>query len=399
MITLFEKKQDCCGCTACKTICTVSAITMRADEEGFLYPEIDKTLCIECGRCNSVCAFQTNGVKENNYQQQIYAMKIKDDKVRKKSSSGGAFTAISDVILENDGSVYGAAHDVDLSTMHIRATDANARDRCRGSKYVQSDMRDNFRLIEEDLKAGKEVLFTGTPCQTAGLISYLTFAGCAIDNLYTADLICHGVPSPLIFRDCLSFIEQKAKKQIREYLHRPKGTPDWPNNEKIIFEDGTFDEKSRLVRLWRTLFYSVAFHRPSCLICKYTNILRYGDVTIADFWGIEHSMPEFKDESGVSLIFINSKKGEVLFDQIKDKILYRKSSIENCRPYQQNLQGPSICHINRDDCWKLYHKHGFPAIAKKYGGYNKRTIIKEYIKLFLYKIHLLGIIKKILKRQ
>ena len=110
-------------------------------------------------------------------------------------------------------------------------------------------------------------------------------------------------------------------------------------------------------------------------------------------------MPEFKGESGVSLIFINSKKGEVLFDQIKDKILYRKSSIENCRPYQQNLQGPSICHINRDDCWKLYHKHGFPAIAKKYGGYNKRTIIKEYVKLFLHKIHLLEIIKKILKRQ
>ncbi|MCC8057462.1 Coenzyme F420 hydrogenase/dehydrogenase, beta subunit C-terminal domain [Cloacibacillus sp.] len=399
MITLFEKKQDCCGCTACKTICPVSAITMRADKEGFLYPEIDKALCIECGHCNSVCAFQNNGVKENNYQQQIYAMKIKDDKVRKESSSGGAFTAISDVILENDGSVYGAAHDVDLSTMHIRATDANARDRCRGSKYVQSDMRDNFRLIEEDLKAGKEVLFTGTPCQTAGLISYLTFAGCATGNLYTADLICHGVPSPAIFQEFLRYVEHKTKKTIKEYLHRPKDTFGWSHNEKIVYTNGTFDDTSKLALIWKTLFYSNTILRPACITCKYAGIQRYGDITLADFWGIEYSMPEFKDESGVSLIFINSKKGEVLFDQIKDKILYRKSSIENCRPYQQNLQGPSICHINRDDCWKLYHKHGFPAIAKKYGGYNKRTIIKEYIKLFLHKIHLLGIIKKILKRQ
>ena len=169
MITVFDKKEDCCGCTACKSICPTQAITMKSDEEGFLYPKIDQELCMDCGLCRKVCVLQNGYDTSNSFTRpKVYALKHKSDKVRKNSSSGGAFTAISDYVLSKAGIIYGATYNEELRVIHQCAETTEGRNKFRGSKYVQSDLEEVFSQINENLKNYRYVLFTGTGCQVAG---------------------------------------------------------------------------------------------------------------------------------------------------------------------------------------------------------------------------------------
>jgi len=381
MIILFNNKEDCCGCSACFNICPANAIKMIPDEEGFLYPEINTVLCTECGLCKKVCAFQKTIDHKNNFPNPfVYALKHKNDEVVSNSSSGGAFTAISDHIIEQNGIVYGAAHDENLKTIHIRASNYEDRDRCRGSKYVQSDLRDVFRMVLDDLKKTKKVLFTGTPCQVAGLNEYLSALECDTANLLTVDLVCHGTPSPKLFKDYLSLCESKRKQQIIEYFHRPKDKG-WVSDEKAIYSDGHIDNSSSLSKIWRKLFYSCYFHRPSCYVCRYTNLQRPADITIADYWGIEKAHPEFMDKRGVSLLLVNTPKGKAIFESIKDDTIYIQSDTEKCM--QRNLKTPTPRPEGRELAWGHYKKLGFKGIAKKYGGYGFKAILKSHIRKLL----------------
>ena len=221
MMLLYERKEECCGCTACMSICPKQAITMISDEEGFLYPSINQELCIECDLCKQVCPFSDNYRTSGNYDQPlVYAAKHKDDKVRMNSSSGGMFTAISDYILDNDGVIYGAAFDENLVVRHQKAETAEDRNKFRGSKYVQSNLNGIFGDIKNELKKGRTVLFTGTPCQNAGLRAFLNKS---YDNLYLCDIVCHGTPSPLMFENYIKYCERKNKSSIKEYYCRFKG--------------------------------------------------------------------------------------------------------------------------------------------------------------------------------
>ncbi len=190
MIELYERSEDCCGCTACMSICPKDAITMAADKEGFLYPQIDEALCIECDLCTQVCAFHDSYRIGGNYDQPlVYAAKHRSDEVRMNSSSGGLFTAISDFVLERNGVVYGAAFGKDFEVRHHRAETVEERDRFRGSKYVQSNLLGIYKEVKTELRKGKTVLFTGTPCQNAGLRSFLNKE---YERLYLCDIVCHG---------------------------------------------------------------------------------------------------------------------------------------------------------------------------------------------------------------
>ena len=305
------------------------------------------------------------------------------------------FTAFSDYFLHEGGVIYGAAHNEKFETVHIRAESTHDRDRCIGSKYVQSDLGDCFVKIKEDLAVGRKVFFTGTPCQVAGLRSYLEHSPCLTDNLFMADLVCHGVPSPLLFQEFIKYCESKSHKKIVNYFHRPKDNFGWSHNEKAIYNDSTYDDTSSLIAIWRTLFYSNIIIRPSCLKCKYASPCRRSDITIADFWGIENVMPDFFDSNGVSLLFLNTEKSLKIFDEVKLDMEVRESRFEDCTPHNPNLLQPSVCMRNRDTFWKIYKEKGFETVAKKYGGYGLKSRVKKLVRNILEKLHLLWIVRKI----
>ena len=199
---------DCCGCTACASICTHDAITMKPDKLGFLYPEVDESKCTDCGLCEKVCAFHDNYDKSMNLPlPDAYAARHKDMREVETSRSGAAFIAISDYIIENGGVVYGAGYTDHFRVVHKRAVTKEERNEFKGSKYVQSDLNNVFRKVKDDLKNGKVVMFSGTPCQTAGLNSYV---GKKLrENLFLVDIVCHGVPAPFLWRDYISYLEKK----------------------------------------------------------------------------------------------------------------------------------------------------------------------------------------------
>ena len=220
MINIKDQK-DCCGCTACMSICPHNAIMMKPTALGFLYPIVDVTKCVECGLCEKVCQFNDNYDRSLNLEKPIaYAARHKDMNELMKSRSGAAFVAISDYIIEHGGIVYGAGYKEHFRVAHKRATTKEERDEFRGSKYVESDLTGVFKSVKEDLKNGYVVLFSGTPCQTAGLNS---FVGKLLrDNLILVDIVCHGVPGPSLWRDYIDYLEKKEGFEVQYVNFRDK---------------------------------------------------------------------------------------------------------------------------------------------------------------------------------
>ena len=217
---------DCCGCSACASICSHNAINMEPDALGFLYPKVDESKCVECGLCEKVCAFNDNYETPDNFAEPIaYGARQKDINEVMKSRSGAVFAALSDYILENGGVVYGAGYTDHFRVVHKRATTKEERDEFRGSKYVQSDMNNVFRAVKQDLLSGKIVLFSGTPCQTSGLNSFIGEK--LRNNLILVDLVCHGVPSPYIWRDYIAYLENKQNSKINWVNFRDKEEFGW----------------------------------------------------------------------------------------------------------------------------------------------------------------------------
>lgn len=234
----FKDKADCCGCTACASICNHDAISMESDALGFLYPKVDESKCTNCGLCEKVCAFNADYDKSLNFSTpEAYAARHKDMNEIMRSRSGAIFVAISDYILEQGGIVYGAGYKDHFRVAHKRATTKEERDEFRGSKYVQSDLTGVFRQVKQDLKNGMTVLFSGTPCQTSGLNSYV---GKKLrENLILIDIVCHGVPGPYIWRDYLAYLEKKQGDTISVVNFRDKEKYGWKaHKETFKFKGG-----------------------------------------------------------------------------------------------------------------------------------------------------------------
>ena len=372
---LFYDKKDCFGCTTCKNSCPKEAIKMKEDEEGFLYPVIEKSKCIECGICKKVCPM-------NNYNKLfnkplVYAAKNIDDSIRMKSASGGAFSAISDYVLENGGVVYGASYNDKFKVEHKKAINKEERNKFMGAKYVQSNLNNIFKDVKEELEDNKLVLFTGTPCEVAGLNNYLKKD---YDNLINCDIVCHGTPSPKIFEEYIKYIENKYNK-IRSISFRDKESG-WKNQKwKIELEDKKVLLDSADVKIYKRIFNKHYAQRPSCHHCKFASLKRPSDITLGDFWGIEKAIPDFSDEKGVSLLLVNTSKGKEILNLIKDKLDLRESNCESCM--QPQLDHPTKAADNRKEFWQDYLKNGFEYVVEKYCRYSKLDKLKIFIKKFL----------------
>ena len=361
MIQVYEKKELCCGCSACLNVCPKNAITIQIDGGGYSYPRINSELCINCGLCQKTCQFGKSGIQDASKSVNCFALKHKDFSVVLGSRSAGAFTAFSDYILENGGVVYGAKLDSDLVVRHCRVTTKEERNSLRESKYVQSELEGVFKSVVDDLIAEKTVMFTGTGCQCDGLRSFLKTKNIDTKKLLLVDIVCHGVPSPKMFKEYLEWNAKKYSSSVIDFKFRDKQKFSWGQGiEKLTLANGKVKYQDYFTG---SLFEN--FIRPSCYNCKYTTPYRNSDVTLADFWGSEKAAPEYTDyKNGCSLVLIHSEKAEKIFDSIKDTVTCKEVPVEDC--LQHRLVSPRAKESFIDSYWNDYIEKGFDFIIKHY---------------------------------
>lgn len=365
MESVFVTKDKCCGCTACFNVCPKNAITIQENRGGYSYPAINPELCINCGLCQKTCQFSKPEIQDANKTVKCFAVKHKDFSVVSASRSAGAFTAFSDYILDNGGIIYGAKLDSDLVVRHHKALNKKERDSFRESKYVQSELDEVFNSVAKDLKDGKLVLFTGTGCQCDGLRAFLKTKKIDTDKLVLADIVCHGVPSPKMFKEYLQWNEKKYHSVVQDFKFRDKQKYSWGEGiEKLTLANGKVKYQDYFTG---SLFDF--FIRPSCYNCKYTTPYRNSDITFADFWGSEKAAPEFTDyKNGCSLVLLHSEKAEKIFDSIKDSVSYKEVSVEDC--LQPRLKSSREKEAFIDSYWNEYLEYGFDHIMRKYAENN-----------------------------
>lgn len=380
MIKIINQK-DCCGCTACASICPHRAIQMCANDKGFLYPNVDNESCVQCGLCLKTCPIldrQTQPVKETTVRES-FALRHKDKDTLFHSSSGGAFFSIAEYVIANGGIVFGAIYDDDLAVKHAYATTLEECKRFQGSKYSQSDLTGTYVKVKEFLDAKRMVLFSGTPCQNHGLIKFLRKS---YENLVTIDIICHSVPSPLVYNKYIQLIERKYKDKVTNISMRDK-TLGWGgiNSYRYYFKSGNEVFNPKGIKCWQLIFESGLITRESCFDCQYTNLNRVTDFTIGDFWDTQSLRPEIYSKEGTSIILVNSEKGEALFEKIKYNVnLWQVSKQEYIQP---RLESATKKPNNYDFFWSLYKKDGFAKTYKKFWGRKRlfSRVVNRLIKM------------------
>lgn len=341
-----KDKKTCNGCTACSLVCPAHCIEMKEDSEGFIYPVVDETKCIHCGRCLKFCS---------NYKKQEIGDKIlpfaivnKDEKVLSTSTSGGTFYALLKSLFKDKNAVcYGAAYDKELVVRHMRADNIKDSMKFMGSKYVRSDIVGIYEAVKKDLIEGKKVLFTATPCETMGLYTYL---GKSYDNLITCDIICHSNPSPKVLAKYFKALELQEKSKLKKYTFRSKSNG-WANPMPIAeFTNGKNLEEDT----YQKAFSSVLISRPCCSDCKFTVPQKVADITIGDFWGVE-KLTDIKDyKNGISIVFANNKKGLDMIKSLENINIIELDENENYLKYNHNE--PVKPHRNREKFFKILDK-------------------------------------------
>lgn len=361
MEQVYKEKKDCTGCSACYNICPKGAITMVQDKKGFKYPVINKEKCVNCGMCAKVCPMK-NSHRNQIENQNVYAAKHKDLDTRFKSSSGGVFGELAKYIIqEQNGCVFGVAFDEEKKAKHIKIEDVKQIELLQTSKYVQSDVNNTYEEVKDELLKDRYVLYSGTPCQIAGLLSALNNIN--KEKLITCDVVCHGVPSPKVFKDYQNVLERKYKSKIKEINFRYKnryGT----QNFLVEFENGKKYIEKCSVDTYYKLFSKNYTLRESCFNCKFSNMNRVADITLGDFWGVKETINNFDDNKGVSLVILNTIQGENIFQEIKEKFEIVESNSKDC--LQPNLIRPTEMPKKYNDFWIDYNKKGYKYTSKKY---------------------------------
>lgn len=357
-----EQKENCVGCTACSQICPKRCITMQADEEGFQYPSVDTRQCIECGQCKTVCP--TLHGSNGNMPQKVYAEKNRNEKIRTTSSSGGVFYELAKKFIENGGMVYGCAFDKNMIARHIGASTVAELDGLRNSKYVQSDLGDILSEVKKHLTAGDKVLFSGTPCQVAGLRNYL---GKDYEHLYVVDVLCHGVPSPKLFADYLDDLSKQygnGNPISVNFRNKKRG---WKRlHMEVCFDNGKCHFVYSGFDRYEGLFLSNLSLRNCCYTCKFARAERLGDITLGDFWGIGKKYPKWDDDKGISVVMVNTSKGLNIFKDSETLFESKEEEFDTVRSGQRTLYAPTQKNPNRDEFYKLYTQTGFRSAADKY---------------------------------
>ena len=330
----IQDKSKCSGCKACANICPTNAIGFKYDDEGCWYPDVDIDKCINCEKCRKACPFLSpnHGVTSRNLEHStvFYAAQLKNTEELALVSSGGAFQALAMTVIDNGGVVYGAAQIGVDSIIHIRATNGDELMKTRRSKYFQSDIKDCYSRAKVDLTEGRVVLFSGTGCQIAGLNCFL---GKEYENLFTCEVVCHGVPAKKIWEAYKREKEQEQNKRITGLIFRDKSMG-WSNNQyKISYEDGTCEYEKSTIQLFHAGYLQGLFYRPSCGTCPFASMPRVADITLADYWRYKGLLN--KNNLGVSLVAVNNVHGQNLLD-LANKYLSiettsRKTALESCR--------------------------------------------------------------------
>ena len=397
MYLITGNKAECCGCTACQQICTHGSITMQADEDGFIFPVKDLSTCTNCGLCERVCPFAHPHFESP--PKHVYATMAKSLEVRTNSSSGGLFYLLASKIIEQGGIVYGAILDAKMQVRHVSAETIDELKPIRGSKYVQSSLGETYREIRSHLRNGRTVYFTGVGCQVAGLKEFLMKP---YENLITSDLVCHGVPPQKLFDEHISYLEAEHNGKVIDYKFRNNAT--WGGCEKVSVLNSSDHTKTYTLPTYDLSPYLYSFmysmvNRLSCYACPFAKVPRQGDITLADYWGIAKFFPQFDSSKGVSLIVVNTDKGEQMLSAIKDKLILNESNIDDAAKYNGNLVHKTNMPPIRRTVFQTIREKGYPEVARtifRPSNYY-RLLIKERIKSSLGDKNL-KMIKAILKK-
>lgn len=368
METYFDssRKELCNGCGTCALKCPHQAIEMQLDEEGFLYPVVDKEKCVNCGICKNVCSISINK-KELHLESDAYVSYNKNLNVRKRSSSGGMFMVLAKyVIEENNGVVFGVELTKEMIVKHSYAESIKEAEKFCGSKYVRSELVNSYFKVKEFLNDGRVVLFTGTPCQCQGLRKYL---GKEYDNLLTCEIICHANPSPMVFKMFVKNLEEIYNKSVTNFLFRSKSYG-WKYKSSII----SLKNGDTIINdLYLNGFLKELINRPSCHNCFFCTEERFSDFTIGDFWGIEECDPKIKDDdTGLSLLCVNTEKGKRVLKLIENEIFLKREELTKSFSHNHH------CNVKENKNRKRF----FDGI--KSGKINEHNIVK-YLKKYTKK--------------
>lgn len=385
MITDIE---NCYGCKACEQVCPVKCISMKTDGEGFLYPETDESLCTGCNMCNRVCPMTKDLFSEE--PQSFFCFINKEKNEIKKSSSGGAFSALSRGFCDTAKlKVFGAKWDKDLSVCHEYAESLNGINVFRKSKYIQSDTRNTFSIAREFLDKGETVVYSGTPCQIAGLKGFL---GKDYDKLLTIDVICHGVPSQYVFDKYVKSIEEENKSKVESFSFRNRRSVFGVRDSlcvKIKLSDGREIKRFSFKDTYMRGYFARLYYRKCCYGCKFARRQRVSDITIGDFWGIDRLDKKLNPHNGVSLIIASSEKGRKLIEKLSAAHRVKRVSEEDAVRLNKNLSRPSDYNLNRSIFFERLANTGFntavngfiPRISKV--KYIVSNVLPENIKRIL----------------
>lgn len=378
MIQIIDKKQ-CCGCASCVNICPQKCIHMEIDDEGFKYPIINEAKCNNCGLCEKNCPFNN----EYNVSKDLtaFAAKANDLNVRKNSSSGGIFSLVATRIIQQDGVVFGATFSKDFSEVyHIGIENVDYLNRLQGSKYIQSDIRDSYQQVKSYLKKGKTVLFSGTPCQIAGLKMFLRKD---YVNLITIEVICHGVPSPLFWKKYVMELEKQNTSKISGINFRSKKEGWKKFGLEEFYQNGKIKYANLSNNFYLRVFLSNFCLRPSCYKCKTRCI---ADIILGDLWGSKEIIPEIDDDTGISLVIINTEKGKNIIADIQSDAEFYNVDLSRAVKYNPSLYSSVKEPYQRKNFFNDLKRLSFQKLERKYCKLLDKKKRKNLINTIIYYI-------------
>ena len=370
----IENPAHCCGCGACANACPKNAITMQEDAAGFIFPAVDETLCVACGRCIDVCVFRDKHKGENG-EPAVYAAATRDREILLQSSSGGIFSELAGAVLERGGAVFGAAWTKELTLEHCLVKTPEDLQKLRGSKYVQSDTADTFRQAKKLLDAGSAVCYCGTPCQIAGLKAFL---GKDYEDLLTVDLVCHGVPSMKMLRDDLEAVTGGKTASLQDIRFRDKRYK-WGVKGSLTYTDSIqkYDAGSSPYYFY---FLKGEVYRESCYQCRFPSENRQGDITLGDYWGVRKALLAKMGctdlDAGASCVLVNSEKGKRWFDIIAPRLSLAQSDRASAEKRNKQLTAPSKPLPEHEILREGYIQNGYVAFQSGYKKHFKDHLVR-----------------------
>lgn len=388
-----NKKQDCCGCTACAAICPKDAIIMKEDNEGFLYPEVDRNVCVNCRLCEQVCPIKNYRSKSSNPKQKAAIVQNKDQNICRQSTSGGAFTPIAEYVIDRGGIVFGVAIDDTYRVKHIGVTNKEDLEKFRNSKYVQSDMGDTYKRVKYNLEKGTLVCFSGTPCQIEGLLGYLSKS---YDNLILVDVVCRAVPSPGVWRKYID-METSSRGECTVRF-RDKALGYQYSTMEIKDENGLVTRGGIESQPWLRMFFSGMIIRPSCTVCHFRNRYRSSDFTIWDCFNISRIDRKFNEDVGTTRVLIHSKKGEKIFEEIRDKFKCKMISCEKAIEGVREMEISPDMNEKHAEFFYDYSQLSMEELLEKYFPTTVKVKVKKNIRLILNRLGLDKTVKHIMKK-